>query len=92
VNKPITPGTPRRFSDRELAVLALRIQDGCNLAGVAYTFWEIVCGIPVEQRKRHPAIVLFVSKIESLAGTDGEDVDAFSNAYRACQQLAGEPK
>jgi hypothetical protein len=78
---------PRELSEDEIAKKALAIQDASNLAGVAWS-------MPVVQRGKHPALVLFLNKISTLAGLDCGCIgsqDHFSKAYAACRKLAGDP-
>lgn len=71
---------------------ALRVQDACNLIGVARSFSQIMVKIREEADARgegtewinhHPIAVMFASKIASL--THCEDVVAFGKAYEAVE-------
>ena len=72
---------------------ALDVQDASNLSGVAHSLSEHLTksiwpevrasGGGTDQVNRHPAVVLFVSKLCHLAGME-QDFDAFSKAYDVC--------
>lgn len=71
---------------------ALQVQDACSPRGVLHSFYtEIMPAIVAEVEAetghastdaicRHPAFVLFASKLDSLAGTD------FSTAYHIANE------
>ena len=72
---------------------ALLCQDACNLSGVTHSLsqhltesiWPEVRanGGGTDDVNRHPAVILFVSKLCHLAGMQ-QDFDEFSKAYDIC--------
>jgi hypothetical protein len=76
----------------ELANEAIRVQDACNLSGVAHGFSRAISRLRVLLREQgresthevntHPVCILWIDKMRSLAGDD------FSAAYGACFELA----
>jgi hypothetical protein len=80
------------------AQAAIAVQDACNLSGVARSFLTAVqavneeahrLGEGTEWRNNHPIIRLFVDKLASLCGMQGDM--AFNNygpAYEECRTLA----
>jgi hypothetical protein len=78
--------------ERAVATQALAIQDACNLSGLVFSFasfMQLICelnyrpgGGSTEFKNRHPAVILYVSKLVSLCGC--EDTAEFSKAYDWC--------
>jgi hypothetical protein len=80
---------------------ALQVQDACNLSGVAHSLSRDVlpavwaeahaAGQGTEYVNTHPAVVLFVDKLASLAHVQGitdSSMQAYSNAARTCEERA----
>lgn len=80
---------------KELAALALNVQDACNLSGVAHSFSEIVTEIRMhleaegkggtDNVNQHPICVLFINKLSSLS--HAEDVSSFTHAYNWASEM-----
>lgn len=72
---------------------AIAVQDASNLSGVAHSLsrhltesiWpEVRAGNGgTDDVNHHPAVILFISKLEHLAGLP-QDFDAFDKAYDIC--------
>lgn len=84
---------------KELAQLAIDVQDACNLSGVVHSFSSTMTDLRAHLSKdanfsttmlnQHPVCVLFSDKISSLVG--GSESAQFSTAYRwALDTAAGE--
>ena len=74
---------------REMAQMALAVQDACNLSSVVHSFSEVMADLGrhpectgTDWKNRHPIAVMFASKIASLTGC--ENVGNFSIAYQRC--------
>jgi hypothetical protein len=83
-----------RFTNRQqTAKQAMDVQDACNVRGVLKTFWDVSCSIEGGNPAINaaPEMVLFASKIASLIGCAGPDMEEFSKAWAACEELAKEP-
>jgi len=73
---------------------AIDVQDACNISGVVNSLMNEV--LPAVRQEitgtvaiaRHPAVVMFVSKLGELTGLGGGDMDTFSEAYLACRERA----
>ena len=66
---------------------AIYIQDACNLCAVAQSFAEMCldlhrAGITGDSLREHPAVILFVNKIESMTNSSVGLI--FSKAYDTC--------
>lgn len=80
---------------------AIGVQNASNLSGVAHTFADVMQQIWDEVRannggtgdvNKHPVTILFLDKMNSLAGiqpTDPHYMDAVSAAYRICADKVG---
>jgi hypothetical protein len=74
---------------KDLAQLALNVQDACNLSGVVHSFSGVITDVRANLEaegkggtdavNQHPICVLFSSKIASL--TNSETSSTFSLAY-----------
>ena len=69
-----------------LALEALRVQDACNLSGVAQAFARVMSALcdrvpNTDPRNRHPIAVLWADKIAHLTGTQTIGTDAVMRAY-----------
>ncbi len=81
-----------------LAREALRVQDACNLSGLAHSFPGVLTrlrqlddlGLLLERADQHPITRLWVDKLAQLAGVQGLGGDWASEAYRAVERLAAE--
>ena len=73
----------------EAARAAIDVQDASNLSGVLRSFADAVSAVRELPGvwNAHPVVVLFASKVGSLAGIGGGDLDAFGDAFFECQQL-----
>ena len=74
---------------KELAKLAIDVQDACNLSGVVHSFSTIISELRndhniqnTDELNHHPVCVMFASKIASL--TDSETPSEFGKAYEWC--------
>lgn len=71
---------------------AIAVQDACNLSGVLHSFLECVRWVRENEElgtegvNHHPLVVLFASKVNSLAGYE----QLFSAAYTQAQEWAKE--
>lgn len=69
--------------------MALFAQDACNLAAMAVTFGD-VCqrimyeGASTEAVWKHPIVILYVNKFESLVHSNGSFA-TYSDAYQVCK-------
>jgi hypothetical protein len=78
---------------QELAREAILIQDACNLSGLVHDFPDVLNTLreiyPTSQSiAYHPIVKLWVSKIHDLAGMGLSDQDRYSDAYKACREMA----
>lgn len=78
---------------KQMAQMALDIQNACNLSGVARSFAEVTAAMRQAPHNFdtatcncHPVTVLFVDKLNSLCGMTTMDILAI---YRECERLAG---
>ena len=93
----VDPATmPRRMApnpERNHYQDAIDVQDACNLSGVARSFVQAIDWVRKqpeyagsEYERKHPIIVMFVSKLASMV--DVETMEAFGKAYAACKDEA----
>ena len=82
---------------------ALDVQNASNLSGVAHSLANITSKVWAEVREtggtedvnKHPVIILFLDKMNQLAGLQnlsadsGPVVNAIANAYNICMEKAG---
>lgn len=78
---------------RAAAQMALDVQTACNLSGVARSFADVMsqlraAGLDTPTANRHPIARLFAEQISHLTGAGIGDLDSYSQAYAACEQLA----
>jgi hypothetical protein len=76
---------------------ALQVQNACNLSGVARSFLEAVKAVNdeanrlnegTEWRNNHPIIRLFVDKLASICGMQGDSAFLhYGEADQACRDL-----
>jgi len=72
---------------------ALRVQDACNLSGVARTFIEVIDDartFPLDSGAfvtSDPAVILFAYKISTLCGSDHPGLE-IEKAWEACTELS----
>ena len=78
----------------QLATEALRVQNACNLSGLAIRFAEVVSELRAclpkagtDEINQHPIVRLWVSKLHDLAGMGLSDWAAFADANKACELL-----
>jgi len=81
---------------------AMDVQDACNFSGVCGGFYRALVDIRnylnqyeggwFGKLQRHPAVVLWIDKINDLMGrpAEREPFDYFSNAWDACRQAVEE--
>ncbi len=80
---------------KELAQEAIDVQNACNILGISQSFAEAM----VDLRKVHPnsssdslatnaITVMWAYKISLMACLGGGDTDTFTDAYRACREMA----
>lgn len=78
---------------KQLAQLAIDVQDACNAGGVAGSLSRDVMpalsDLGTDARNTHPIVRLFVLKLCHLSGLE-QDFDGFSAAYKACLALAAD--
>lgn len=81
---------------QDLAKQAIEIQNACNLSGIVHAFSKAVTVMRTELKmdtptcNRHPVTVLFLDKLNSLAGIqplDTEYMNATSHAMDECLKL-----
>lgn len=85
--------TTKKISLKELAKLAIIVQDASNFTGVAHSLsHEIIPNVRDavgENYHRHPVVQLFLFKLYGLSVRDClHDQDLFSKAYNECKRLA----
>ena len=82
---------------KELAQDALRVQDACNLSGVAHGFARTMSALNdieglggTDARNNHPIARVWADKIAHLTGTQtfGDDGGTLTAAYKAVHDLA----
>lgn len=77
---------------------ALKIQDACNLCGIAQTFAKVMIKIIEESRKNpetdnsdwrneHPIAVLYTNVIMKLTTGREMDYQIFEPSYNICKEL-----
>ena len=76
---------------KELAQEALDVQNASNLSGVVLSFAKVIQELKELSvyDRRHPIVLAWVDKINSLTGTQGVDWEVFSDAFSAVERLAG---
>jgi hypothetical protein len=88
------PNEPLQQEAKEVIAL----QDACNSSGVVFRLAEAmqkICeeanrlGEGTEWKNKHPILLMYVSKLDSLAYGFG-DVYGFDRSYHICQILAGD--
>jgi hypothetical protein len=80
---------------KDLAQEALRVQDACNLCGVAQSFARVMRDLGeytngTDARNTHPIAILWADKIAHLTGTQSYSVEV-SRAHDAVRALAEGP-
>jgi hypothetical protein len=85
------------MSLEEMARLALSIQNACNLSPIVRSFSRVCSSLwRIEERpgtqfvNQHPVIILFLSKLCSLAKVEGPTFEEFGIAYTWAKDLLGE--
>lgn len=81
---------------KELAKLAIEVQDACNLSGVVHAFSramsdlrEIMPNADTAAINRHPITKLWVAKLYDLCGFGLSDHEVFRDAYHTCHEIGG---
>ena len=77
---------------KELAKEAYDVQDACNLSGVVFGFaraMESLCAcLPnTSERNTHPIVILWIDKLNHLAGIQDIGNDRVMAAYKAVRKL-----
>lgn len=82
---------------QQAAQEAIQAQDGVNLSGIARSMVEAITEVIWPEARRlgkgtefvntHPIVSLYLEKLDSLNGTDGDSV-RFRWAYKECKKLA----
>jgi len=80
---------------KELAGDALRVQDACNLCGVAQGFARCMAdllkhNLGTDASNSHPIALLWADKIAHLTGTQSLGNEAVMEAYTIVHRLAHE--
>ena len=85
---------PTKELEERIATEALQIQNACNLSGLVFAFasaMQVICELShrggnagTEFKNRHPVVVMWVSKLDSLSGAS--DMDIFSKAMTWCEE------
>lgn len=75
---------------KELAQEALDVQDACNLCGVAQSFARAMRDLcehtkSTEERNTHPVTIMWLDKMNSLAGIQFDAHFTISKAYDFCR-------
>lgn len=78
---------------QELARNALRVQDACNLSGVAHGFARAMgalcdLGLDTDAKNHHPIAILWADKIAHLTGTQTIGNEVVMRAYDAVHKMA----
>jgi hypothetical protein len=82
------------FTETDICKEAMNVQDACNLSGLAHSLPEIIVrlgqlSIPY---RAHPAVRLWVSKMESLANGEcccERCTNYWADAYNQCKDIVG---
>ena len=80
---------------KRLAQQALQVQNACNMSGIAHSFAKAMSELRVLQPQlgtdalnSHPITRLWASKVHDLAGMGLSNSNRFSDALKACEELA----
>jgi hypothetical protein len=84
-------------SIKECAQVALDVQNACNLSGVLASWLEVREALNKCSEnsgtawfRTHPINQLFASKVHDLCAMGISETDAFSKAYKSCEDLASQ--
>ena len=85
------------FSLKQLAQKALDVQNACNLSGVLHTFDNVIRMLWVHARSQnqgtdwvneHAIVIVFLDKLNSLAGIQKFNYEKVEAAYASVYELA----
>lgn len=85
------------LSLKELAQKAIDVQDACNLSGVLHTFTKVITMLWKHARlqnegtdwvNQHAIVIVFLDKLNSLAGIQQFDCDKVRDAFITVYALA----
>ena len=78
---------------RDMAKMAIQVQEACNATGVAQSFAKIMIALGeltngTDERNTHPVAILFTYKLAALSGQEPINSPVYDQAYAQCLRLA----
>ena len=84
----------RKLTEKQIKHTAIEIQDACNIIAVSIFLADALRslsrqGLGSKELNCHPAVILTVSKLDSLTGRLGQHTwEEFSKAYDTCKEVS----
>lgn len=86
----------QKLTEAQICDMALMAQDGCNPAGISFSFHDAICSLRDlgKDVRRHPAIILYMDKLCDMTGLERElNLEQYREACDYCEKvIKAEPK